>query len=131
MDKKKIGIGTGAAAAVTAAVIAATPNYKTINGTYKIETVSPYKAEIHMTVPDSFSPDIVTLELNGAEITKTLLPGGTISTYPVVVSDVSRLSAEMYVRGENAATAEFKPDVQLEITVEEKYVKEAAEDEAE
>ena len=90
MDKKTIGIGTGAAAAVTAAVIAATPNYKTINGTYKIETVSPYKAEIHMTVPDSFSPDIVTLELNGAEITKTLLPGGTISTYPVVVSDVSR-----------------------------------------
>ncbi len=131
MNKKTIGVGTGVAAAAAAAVIAATPSYTTVEGTYRIETVSPYRAEIHMTVPDSFLPDIVTLELNGAEIAKTLLPGGTISTYPVVVSDVSRLSAEMYVRGENAATAEFKPDGQLEIKVKEKYVKEAAEDEVE
>ena len=80
-------------------------------------------------MPEEFTPDIVVLKLNGMEVGKTLLPDGKIFTYPSVVSDTSRLSLDMYVRGDKAAEAEFDENGVLSIKASKKYVEEAAEDE--
>lgn len=124
MDKTTaIGAATIAAAAVTAGISAAIPNTTTIEGSYSIREVNPYQAEVRVTVPEEFTPDIVALKMNDMEVAKTILPQGYIATYPMVVSDTDRLSMDMYVRGEEAATAEFAADGRLVITVNDKYIK--------
>lgn len=128
MEKKALGIGAAAAAAVTAAVAVSVPGTTDIEGSYSIKEISPYKSEIRITVPEEFTPDIVTLKMNDIEVAKTLLPQGSISTYPTVVSDTDRLTLDMYVKGDEAAEAVFGEDGKLEIKVKNNYIKEDAED---
>lgn len=130
METKKVVTGAAAAAVATAVTVGGVVGTKTdIDGTYGIVTDSPYRSQITVTVPEEFTPDIVVLKLNGMEVGKTLLPDGKISTYPSVVSDTSRLSLDMYVRGDKAAEAEFDENGVLSIKASKKYVEEAAEDE--
>lgn len=126
MNKKSVGIGAAgvAGATVVATVLTVSnPNTTQISGNYRISEVSPYRAEVHLSVPDTFTPDIVTLKLNDMEITKCLLPTGYLITYPTVVSDIDRLSLDMYVRNEEAAVATFNADGTLTITVKNEYLK--------
>lgn len=120
--KTKAVAGTGAAVAALAAVMAVTPKTTQIKGSYDIDIVSPYRAEIQVEVPENFTPDIITLKMNDMEVCKTLLPDGELITYPTVVSDTDRLSVDMCVRGKLAGTAVFNEDGTLSITVDNEYI---------
>lgn len=120
--KQTIGAATLAAAALTVGVTTAIPDTTEIEGGYRIDIVNPYRAEVYLDVPEGFTPDIVALKMNDMNITKTLLPSGCLITYPTVVSDTEMLSLDMYVRGEEAATAVFDENGKLIITVKDKYL---------
>lgn len=122
-NKKKAAGAAGISAALIASAVALTPNYTGMEGSYTITQINPYCATVRISVPDEFTPDIVTLKMNGMEISKTLLPDGYISTYPVVVSDTDRLTLDMYVRGELAGYASFDDDGTLDISVKKEYLK--------
>lgn len=125
MKQKKIaGIG-GALAAVAVAAIVAINGGGSIKGGYEIKEINPYKSEVHFDMPEKFTPDIITLYLNDMEIAKTILPDGFISTYPLVVSEPSALTAEMYIRGEKVATGKFRDGGVLDIEMNEELAKEA------
>lgn len=122
-NKVTIGAASAVAAAALAVGVAVSiPDTTEIKGTYEIREVNPYCSEVRVSVPDEFTPDIVELKMNDLEVAKTLLPHGYISTYPTVVSDKDRLSMNMYVRGEEAATAVFNDGGTLAITVKDKYL---------
>ena len=119
--------GTGAAALTAALAITADPTAD-ITGTYSISEVNPYTSVLSVAVPEEFTPDICELKLNDISIAKTLLPGGDISTYPVILSEPDRLSMDMYVRGDIAATAVFNDDGTITITVDKKYIRDGSEE---
>ena len=128
-NKTAAGVSIAAAAAVAGGIMAAVPNTKELNGKYTIDKISPYLSEIRIDVPREFTPDIVTLKMNDMEVAKTLLPQGYIVTYPTVVADTSRLSMDMYVRGNEAATAVFNDDGTLTMTVKKSYIQSDTADE--
>ncbi|MDD6484872.1 MAG: hypothetical protein PUF72_09945 [Clostridiales bacterium] len=115
-----------AGAAVSGAIIGQTTD---VEGSYGILNSSEYRSQITMKTPAEFTPDIVVLKLNGMEVGKALLPEGKIVTYPAVVSEKSRLSLDMYVRGDKAAEAEFGENGKLMIKAQRKYVREERENE--
>lgn len=127
-ETKKIAGAAGVGAALIASIVALSPNYAEIEGSYSIVRANPYCAEVHISVPEDFTPDIVTLKMNGMEVSKTLLPDGYISTYPIVVSDTGRLTLDMYVRGELAGYASFDEDGTLDISVKKGYLTGTAEE---
>lgn len=127
-ETKKIAGAAGIGAALIAGAVALLPDYAEIEGSYSIVQANPYCAEVHITVPDEFTPDIVTLKMNNMEISKALLPDGYISTYPVIVSDTDRLTLDMYVRGEIAGYASFDGGGTLNISVNKNYLTDVEEE---
>lgn len=121
-SNKTKGIIAGASAMAAAVAILVANNGAALEGSYEINNVNPYKSEVKVTTPEDFKPDIVVLKMNDMEISKTLLPNGIISTYPLAVSDTECLSMDMYIRGELAATAEFENNGLLKIALNEDAV---------
>ena len=114
-NKKKKGLAAGASAMIAAVALLIASNGSSIEGTYEITNINPYESEMRISTPTEFKPDIAVLKLNDMEVTKILLPNGVISTYPLVISQPERLSMDMYIRGEKAATASFEENGILKI----------------
>lgn len=122
INKKVTGATAGVAATIIMATTALAPDTVELEGRYQAVPTNPYNAEISFEVPEEFKPDIVALKMNDVEVSKTLLPQGTITTHPVTISRPDLLSLDMYVRGEKAATATFDDDGTLDIVANKKYV---------
>ena len=93
-------------------------------GTYQIYSIDDFKTEVHITVPDTFTADIVELYLNDNEVDKALLPDGKMVTHPIVTSDLSRIYVLFYVRGETVGVGTFSDNGTLIIKSKEAAVNE-------
>lgn len=103
------GIAGGAAAAVAAAaLIMGSSGGTEIELTYEITQKNEYVTEMRIEAPDELSADIAELDLNGAEVDKTLLPDGKFESAPIVFSDLSNLEIKLYRLGEQVGTARFE-----------------------
>ena len=67
---------------------------------------------ITIDVPEYLSADIVTMYVNGAEVSTVLLPGNpNFTTIPVVFEDLSNIEFKLYRMGEEIGTARFIDDI--------------------
>ena len=131
MKNKRVLIGSGvAAAALSSTLFLAQPNSVKLEGKYQIKSVNPYRSEITITVPDEFTPDICELKFNDLSVTKTILPDGAFTVYPIIAKNADRLSVDMYIRGELVGYGDFGDDGTIEITTTKDYIKAVSDDEA-
>ena len=129
MKNKRVLIGGGVAAAtLSSALFLAQPNSVKLEGVYQIKDINPYRSEIAITVPGEFTPDICELKFNDLSITKTILPDGVFTVYPIIAKNADRLSVDMYVRGELVGYGDFGEDGTIEITTSGKYINKAVSD---
>lgn len=110
MNKKKQTIAAGAAALVAgaAAVTMTANNTVNLDMDYHLDKTSEYSASLVIDIPDEFTGDIAELQLNGEEVTKCILPGGKLTTVPIVYSDMDNLSVKFYKLNKYIGSGKFE-----------------------
>ncbi len=118
--KKKTALGAGALALLTAVFFTmfGTNTGRDLSGTYRVERVNDYLAEVTLSAPEMFEADIFTLYMGDMEIERGILPE-TVAVHPIVVSDLSRLSVVFERRGEQIGVGTFSDDGLLLIKAKE------------
>ena len=120
MKGKKTALGASAAALLTAVffTLFGTNAGKDLAGTYRVERVNEYCAEIALSAPEAFGADIFTLYMGDMEIERGILPE-TVTVHPIVVSDLSRLSVVFERRGKQIGVGTFSDNGLLLIKAKE------------
>ncbi len=111
MKKKTKAIGgvSGgiAAAAAAAALVMTSTGGSSVAIKYEIVPKNEYVTEMKIDVPKECSADIAELNINGAEVCKTLLPDGKFTSAPIVFSSLDHLEITLYRLGKEIGKAHF------------------------
>lgn len=112
--KKKVGIGAGAVALFTAALLTffGISGDKTVELTYHIEA-NDQTTSLFVDVPDKIEADIMELYCNDGQVTKTLLPKNELKSIPLVFTDLSNLTIRLYKYDEVIGLCKFDADDKL------------------
>ncbi len=98
--------GIAAAAAAVALVMTSTGG-SSAEIKYEIIQKNEYVTEMRIDVPEELSADIAELDVNGAEVCKTLLPDGKFESAPIVFSALDNLEIKLYRLGKEIGKASF------------------------
>lgn len=110
--KTKTISGVAGAAVVAAGITAGV----TLTGTdeidlyYSLHSENNYTQTMTLEIPSNFTADIAELQLNGAEVTKCVLPQGELTTLPIVYTDLSNLQVKFYKLNNYVGEGKFEGD---------------------